>query len=64
MVSGEFVSNKARSKYMSKAKWYNPTGNPIWDGYYKVWWTIATPLAALILMIIVAAFYNTYVRHI
>ena len=49
---------------MSKAKWYNPTGNPIWDGYYKVWWTIATPLAALILMIIVAAFYNTYVRHI
>lgn len=50
---------------MSKStKWYNWVGDDIWDDYCKTAWLIWTPIVLLFLLIIGAACYNTFVRHI
>lgn len=44
---------------MSKSnypKWFNPTGDSMWDNYYKAWWIVLFPLLVIAIIALVMRF--------
>lgn len=43
-------------------KWFNPTGDDYWDGYYTLVTPVFIALVGLVLLILGAATYNTFFK--